>query len=73
MSQSLFTYQRSNYLNEFRTKFTNDFESWFATIAKALHSTGDIQSPRLTQGDGKIDVFVLSQQLVYQQEISGHP
>lgn len=66
MSQALFTYQRSNYLNEFRTKFTNDFESWFVTITEALHSTGDIQSPRLTQGDGKIDVFVLSQQLVYQ-------
>lgn len=66
MSQALFTYQRNNYLHEFRTKFTNDFESWFATVAKALHPTGDIQSPRLTQGDGKIDVFVISQQLVYQ-------
>lgn len=66
MPQTLFTYQRSNYLTEFRTKFTNDFESWFATIAKALHPNGDVQSPRLTQGDGKLDVFVISEQLVYQ-------
>jgi hypothetical protein len=66
MSKTLFTYQRNNYLNEFRSKFTTEFETWFADLAKMLHSTGDIQSSRLTQGDGKIDAFVISQQLVYQ-------
>lgn len=66
MSRTLFTYQRNNYLSQFRSKFTNEFEVWFADLAKMLHPAGDVQSSRITQGDGKIDVFVINQHLVYQ-------
>lgn len=66
MSNSLFTVQRCKFNNQFQSKFTNAFEDWFVDLARLLHPNGDIQSLRLTQGDGKIDVYVISEQLVYQ-------
>jgi hypothetical protein len=66
MPSSLFTYQRYNFELQFRNKFSDAFQEWFTDIARLMHPNGDIQSPRLTQGDGKIDVYVINEQLVYQ-------
>lgn len=66
MSFALFTFQRAGFNNQFGSHFTNDFELWFTSLAKKLHPSGDVQAIRLTQGDGKLDVAVLSEQLVYQ-------
>lgn len=66
MTSSLFTHQRAEFNNQFRGRFGEAFQDWFARIARRLHPNGDVQSIRLTQGDGKLDVVVLNQQLVYQ-------
>jgi hypothetical protein len=63
---ALFTYQRYGYENQFSNKFENEFEDWFGVLAKKLHCSGDCHSIRLTQGDGKIDVYVINEQLAYQ-------
>jgi hypothetical protein len=63
---AIFTYQRHGYENQFSTKYDNEFENWFADLARKLHPGGDCQPVRLTQGDGKIDVYVINEQLVYQ-------
>lgn len=66
MTSSLFTHQRNEFNNQFRSHFGDAFQHWFEALARKLHPNGDVQSIRLTQGDGKIDVAVLSQQQVYQ-------
>ena len=63
---AIFTYQRHGFENQFSTKFDNEFENWFSDLARKLHPGGDCQPVRLTQGDGKIDVYVIRDQLVYQ-------
>ena len=65
-TSSLFTYQRAEFNNQFRAHFGDAFQNWFMNLARRLHPNGDVQSIRLTQGDGKLDVAVLSQQRVYQ-------
>jgi hypothetical protein len=66
MTSSLFTYQRAEFNIQFRRHFGDAFQHWFESIARKLHPNGDVQAIRLTQGDGKLDVVVLNQQLVYQ-------
>jgi hypothetical protein len=63
---SLFTFQKSGFNNQFRSHFGDGFQNWFSLLMQRLHRNGDVQSIRLTQGDGKLDVCVLSEQLVYQ-------
>ncbi|NQV38380.1 MAG: hypothetical protein HQ509_10290 [Candidatus Marinimicrobia bacterium] len=63
---TLFTYQRHGYDIAFASKYEHEFESWFENLAKKLHPGGDCQGVRLTQGDGKIDAFVINRQIVYQ-------
>ncbi|MFA7173533.1 MAG: ABC-three component system protein [Kiritimatiellia bacterium] len=66
MTSSLFTHQRAEFNNQFRGSFGNAFQHWFEGIARKLHPDGDVQAIRITQGDGKLDLVVLNQQLVYQ-------
>ena len=66
MSSSLFTHQRAAFNNQFRSHFGDGFQDWFAKLARHLHPNGDVQPVRLTQGDGKLDVVALNEQLVYQ-------
>lgn len=66
MSSTLFTIQRANFEQQFRSHFGDAFQVWFGKIARLLHPLGDVHSIRLTQGDGKLDVAVLSGQMVYQ-------
>lgn len=66
MTSSLFTHQRAEFNNQFRKHFGDAFQHWFENIARQLHSNGDVQAIRLTQGDGKLDLVVLNQQHVYQ-------
>lgn len=66
MTSSLFTHQRAEFNNQFRGHFGDAFQYWFEGLARKLHSNGDVHAIRLTQGDGKLDLVVLNQQLVYQ-------
>lgn len=66
MSFTLFTHQRHEFDRQFGSHFGDGFQDWFAALARHLHAPGDVQSVRLTQGDGKLDVVVLSEQTVYQ-------
>lgn len=66
MTSSLFTHQRHAFNNQFRFHFGDAFQDWFSKLASLLHPNGHAQSVRLTQGDGKLDVLVLNEQLVYQ-------
>ncbi|MCB1091453.1 MAG: hypothetical protein KDL87_07975, partial [Verrucomicrobiae bacterium] len=51
---------------QFGSHFGDGFQDWFMQLARRLHPSGDVQSVRLTQGDGKLDVVVLNEQIVYQ-------
>ncbi len=66
MTSSLFTHQRFAFNNQFLSHFGDGFQDWFARLARHLHPAGDVQTVRLTQGDGKLDVVVLGEQTVYQ-------
>jgi hypothetical protein len=58
--------QRLYFRDQFRSFHREEFESWFATLARGLHPAGDFQSVRLTQGDSGIDGFSIAAQTVYQ-------
>jgi hypothetical protein len=53
------------YREKFRSLHYEDFQTWFEELAHALHPVGDFQRIRKTQGDGGLDGFVISSQLVY--------
>ena len=57
--------QRLVYRDKFRSLHCEVFQSWFEELAHALHPVGDFQAIRKTQGDGGLDGFVISSQLVY--------
>src|SRR5712671_688136 len=57
--------QRLAYREKFRSLHHEAFQSWFEDLAHALHPVGDFQPIRKTQGDGGLDGFVISSQLVY--------
>jgi hypothetical protein len=57
--------QRLVYRDKFRSLHCEAFQSWFEELAHALHPAGDFQAIRKTQGDGGLDGFVISSQLVY--------
>ncbi len=63
---SLFTHQRHDFERQFGSHFGDGFQDWFMNLARRLHASGDVQSVRLTQGDGKLDVVVLNDQIIYQ-------
>jgi tRNA U34 5-methylaminomethyl-2-thiouridine-forming methyltransferase MnmC len=58
--------QRLIYRDKFKSLFNESFQSWFEELARLLHPTGDFQKVRKTSGDGALDGFVISSQLVYQ-------
>jgi hypothetical protein len=66
MPSSLFTHQRHEFERQFGSHFGDNFQNWFMKLARHIHSSGDVQTVRLTQGDGKLDVVVLNEQIVYQ-------
>lgn len=66
MTSSLFTHQRHEFERQFGSHFGDVFHDWFMKLARSLHASGNVQSVRLTQGDGKLDVVVLNEQIVYQ-------
>lgn len=66
MTSSLFTHQRHKFDREFDSHFGDCFQDWFMKLTRYLHRSGDVQTVRLTQGDGKLDVVVLNQQTVFQ-------
>lgn len=66
MSSYLFTHQRHEFEKQFGSQFGDGFQNWFMKLASHLHTSGHVQSVRLTQGDGKLDVVVLNEQIVYQ-------
>ena len=57
--------QRLAFRDKFRSLHYEAFQSWFEELAHALHPSGDFQAIRKTQGDGGLDGFVISSQLVY--------
>jgi hypothetical protein len=57
--------QRLVYRDKFRSLHYEAFQSWFEELVHALHPVGDFQPIRKTQGDGGLDGFVISSQLVY--------
>ena len=57
---------RLAYRDRFRSLFSEEFQSWFETLLRALHTAGDFQAIRKTSGDGGLDGFVINSQLVYQ-------
>jgi hypothetical protein len=58
--------QRLAYREKFRSVYGEAFQSWFETLARALHAPGDFQALRKTSGDGGLDGYVINAQLVYQ-------
>ena len=66
MTSSLFTHQRHEFDRQFGSHFGDGFQDWFMKLARHLHPSGDVQSVRLTQGDGQLDIVVLSQQTAFQ-------
>src|SRR5437899_2672263 len=58
--------QRVYFRDKFKSLFSEDFQNWFEELARALHPVGDFQRVRKTSGDGALDGFVISSQLVYQ-------
>lgn len=58
--------QRLLFRDRFRSVHREEFASWFAELARAMHPTGDFQPVRLTQGDDGIDGFSIAGQIVYQ-------
>ncbi len=59
-------YQRLTFRDRFRSVFTESFQTWFEELARKLHPIGDFVRVRRTSGDGALDGFVISSQLVYQ-------
>lgn len=57
--------QRLVFRDQFRSFHYEGFQSWLEELLRALHPTGDFQAIRKTQGDGGLDGFVISSQLVY--------
>lgn len=51
--------------DKFRSLHYEAFQSWIEELLHAIHPTGDFQAIRKTQGDGGLDGFVISSQLVY--------
>ena len=66
MTSSLFTHQRFEFNNQFRSHIGDGFQDWFAKLVRHLYPTGSVQAVRLTQGDGKLDVLALDEQVVFQ-------
>jgi tetratricopeptide (TPR) repeat protein len=58
--------QRLAYRDKFKSLYAETFQSWFEELARLLHPIGDFQKIRKTSGDGALDGFVISSQLVYQ-------
>jgi hypothetical protein len=58
--------QHLAYRVKFCSLFRADFQSWFSSLARALHPAGDFQPIRVTSGDGALDGMVISKGLVYQ-------
>lgn len=58
--------QRLYFRDKFKSLFNEDFQNWFEDIARLLHPVGDFQRIRKMSGDGALDGFVISSQLVYQ-------
>jgi len=58
--------QRLSYRDKFRSLHNEAFQSWFESLARALHEPGDFQAIRKTQGDGGLDGLVINSHLVYQ-------
>ncbi|MBK8001314.1 MAG: hypothetical protein IPK15_22065 [Verrucomicrobia bacterium] len=59
-------HQRAEYELQFRGKYRDDFQAWFAEVVRLLHPGGDLQRVRVTQGDGGLDCVSLNKQRVYQ-------
>ncbi|HKP05417.1 MAG TPA: tetratricopeptide repeat protein [Chthoniobacterales bacterium] len=57
--------QRLAFRDKFRSLHYEAFQSWFEELMRAVHSVGDFQAVRKTQGDGGLDGFVISSQMVY--------
>lgn len=51
--------------DKFRSLYYEAFQSWLEDLLHAIHPTGDFQAIRKTRGDGGLDGFVISSQLVY--------
>ena len=58
-------HQRLVFRDKFRSLFYEDFQSWIEELLQAIHPPGDFQAIRKTQGDGGLDGYVISSQLVY--------
>jgi len=58
--------QRRIYRDKFKSLHNEAFQAWFEDLLRALHPAGDFQAIRKTAGDGGLDGFVISSQLVYQ-------
>ena len=57
--------QRLVFRDKFRSLHYEAFQSWLEELLHAIHPTGDFQAIRKTRGDGGLDGFVISSQLVY--------
>jgi nucleoside phosphorylase len=58
---------RLAYRDRFRSLYNEEFQSWFETLLRALHTAvGDFQAICKTSGDRGLDGFVINSQLVYQ-------
>lgn len=57
--------QRLVFRDKFRSLHYEAFQSWLEELLHALYPTGDFQAIRKTRGDGGLDGFVISSQLVY--------
>ena len=57
--------QRLAFRDKFRSLHHEAFQAWLEKLLHAIHPTGDFQAIRKTQGDGGLDGFVISSQLVY--------
>jgi tetratricopeptide (TPR) repeat protein len=57
--------QRLTFRDKFRSLHYEAFQAWIEELLHALHPVGDFQAIRKTQGDGGLDGFVISSQLVY--------
>lgn len=58
-------HHRLIYRDKFRSQYSEAFQSWFEELVHRIHPAGDFQAIRKTQGDGSLDGFVISSQLVY--------
>jgi hypothetical protein len=58
--------QHRKYREQFRSYSHQQFQSWFETLALALHGPGDFLPIHNTHGDGGLDGLVISAGKVYQ-------